>query len=86
MIGQVGPRTSTENTDSPWSVGCETLDQDYAVYRNDRDWLGRFGAKHVRLQAGWAKCEQVPGRYDFAWLDEIVNDALAQGVRPWLEL
>jgi hypothetical protein len=38
------------------------------------------------LQCGWAKCEQKPGVYDFAWLDEVVNDALAQGVQPWLEV
>jgi hypothetical protein len=40
----------------------------------------------VRLQSGWARCEQHPGSYDFAWLDAIVDDARAQGVQPWLEL
>jgi GH35 family endo-1,4-beta-xylanase len=86
LIGQLEPKTSQEIAASAWSIGCETLDRDYAVYEHYRAWLGRLGAKHVRLQAGWAKCERTPGKYDFSWLDAIVNDAIAQGVQPWLEL
>jgi hypothetical protein len=83
--GQIKPRTANDIAASDWSIGGETLDRDYADYAKYRDYLGPLGAKHLRLQAGWAKCEKKPGIYDFAWLDAIVDDARAQGVQPWLQ-
>ncbi len=85
LLGRIRPRSAQEITSSSWSIGGETLDRDYAVYENYRDHLGPLGAKGIRLQAGWAKCEKAPGVYDWDWLDRIVDDALAQGVQPWLE-
>jgi hypothetical protein len=61
------------------------MDRDYTVYDYWREYLGPLGAKAVRLQAGWAKCEREPGQYDFAWLDAIIDDVLVQGVHPWLQ-
>ena len=84
-LGRIAPRSAAQIASSPWSIGGETLDRDYAVYANYRKFLGPLGAKHLRLQAGWAKCERTAGVYDWAWLDEVVNDARAQGVQPWLE-
>lgn len=86
LIGKIKPRSSHEIVSSSWSIGSETLDREFAVYANYKKFLGPLGAKGMRLQAGWAKCEKVPGVYDWAWLDEPVNDALAQGVQPWLQL
>ncbi|WP_231590586.1 hypothetical protein [Hymenobacter terrenus] len=37
------------------------------------------------MQAGWDKTEKIKGRYDFAWLDAIINDA-TRGLQPWLQL
>jgi len=71
---------------SRWSIGGETLDRGYADYWSYRDHLGPLGVKRIRLQAGWATCEQQPGVYEFDWLERIVDDALGQGVQPWLEL
>jgi GH35 family endo-1,4-beta-xylanase len=85
VIAKIRPRAAKEIASSTWSVGGETLDRDYAVYGNYKAHLGPLGAKRIRVQAGWAKCERTPGVYDFAWLDEVVNDARAQGVQPWLE-
>ncbi|HEY3417610.1 MAG TPA: hypothetical protein VGM23_12065, partial [Armatimonadota bacterium] len=45
-----------------------------------------LGVKWARVQTGWAKTEQQPGVYDFAWLDAIVNGLLARGVTPWLSI
>lgn len=84
-IGKLVVRHAREITSSTWSVGGETMDRDFAIYNNYKEYLGPLGAKAIRLQAGWAKCEKVAGQYDWAWLDEIIDDALAQGVRPWLE-
>lgn len=85
LRGKVTPRSAAEIKSSSWSIGSETLDRDFAVYENYKKYLGPLGAKSVRLQAGWAKCEKKPGVYNFEWLDVVVNDALVQGVQPWLE-
>ncbi|MBI4626282.1 MAG: hypothetical protein HY736_24065 [Verrucomicrobia bacterium] len=86
ILGKIAPRSAKEIASSPWwSIGGETIDRDFTVYAHYRKYLGPLGAKGIRLQAGWAKCEKVKGVYSWAWLDAIVNDAVAQGVRPWLE-
>ncbi|MCX7010197.1 MAG: hypothetical protein NTY53_23655 [Kiritimatiellaeota bacterium] len=85
LLGNIKSRSAKEITASSWSIGGETLDRDFAVYANYKKFLGPLGAKHIRLQAGWAKCEKKPDVYDWAWLDEIVKDAFAQGVQPWLQ-
>jgi len=85
VLGQVTPRAAKDVGSSPWSIGAETIDRDFTVYENFKKYLGPLGAKGVRLQAGWAKCEKVKGVYSWEWLDVIVNDAVAQGTRPWLE-
>lgn len=85
VLGKVTPRAAKEIASSPWSIGAETIDRDFTVYANFKKYLGPLGAKGVRLQAGWAKCEKTKGVYSWDWLDAIVNDAVAQGLRPWLE-
>jgi hypothetical protein len=85
VIGKVKPRHARDITSSPWSIGGETIDRDFTVYENYKRYLGPLGAKGIRLQAGWAKCEKQKGVYSWEWLDAIVDDAVAQGVRPWLE-
>jgi len=84
-IGKLTTRHARDIKSSTWSVGGETLDRDFAIYANYKQYLGPIGAKGIRFQAGWAKCEKQPGVYDWAWLDECINDALAQGVQPWVE-
>jgi hypothetical protein len=86
VLGKITPRSAKEIKSSPWSIGGETIDRDFTVYASYKKYLGPLGAKAIRLQAGWAKCEKKPGVYDFAWLDTIIDDARAQGVQPWVEL
>lgn len=85
-IGRMQTRSSSEIAKSTWSIGGETLDRGYADFSSYRKYLGQLGAKRIRLQGGWAKCEKEKGVYDFRWLDDIVNDVVAQGVNPWVEL
>lgn len=85
-VGRLKPRHAKEIAASTWSIGGETLDRDYTDYQSYKPYLGPLGAKRIRLQGGWAKCEKVKGRYDFAWLDAVIPDAAAQGVSPWVEL
>ncbi len=86
LVGKIAPRAASQIKSSPWSVGGETLDRDFAVFAHYKDYLGPLGAKGLRVQTGWAKTERQPGQYQWQWLDEVVDGALAQGVRPWLEL
>ncbi len=82
----VATRDAADVPGSSFSVGGETLDRDFADYDAYRDYLGPLGATSIRLQAGWAKTEQTPGTYDWAWLDHIVDDVVSQGVRPWINV
>ncbi|WP_373524578.1 hypothetical protein, partial [Aquiflexum sp.] len=84
-LGMMKTSTAKEIKTSRWSIGGETLDRDYADYHAYKEYLGPLGAKRIRLQAGWAKCEQQKGIYDFEWLDKIIDDALSQGVQPWVQ-
>lgn len=83
-IGTLVPRLSDGTGNSWWSVGCETLDRDYAVFANFKQYVGETGVGYARLQSGWAKTEQEKGKYEFEWLDEHVNGLLEQGVKPWI--
>ncbi len=84
LLGTVKPRHAREIAASNWSVGAETMDRDYTVYKNWREYLGPLGAKHARVQSGWAKTEKTKGKYDWAWMDEIIPDMVQQGVKPWM--
>lgn len=85
QIGSIQPRSASQISGSNWSIGAETLDRDFANYDAYKSYLGPLGAKQIRLQGGWAKTEQTPGVYNWAWLDTIVNDAVAQGLQPWIQ-
>ena len=84
FVGYINPHSSSLNEASWWSVGCETLDRDFANFENYKPYLGQTGVGYARLQSGWEKCEQKKGKYDFAWLDSIVDGVLEQGVHPWM--
>ena len=83
-IGTLKTRTAKEIRSSRWSVGCETLDRDYADWDQYKRFLGDLGAKRGRLFSGWAKTEQEKGVYDFSWLDPQVREMTAMGVKPWI--
>ncbi|MEM6822535.1 MAG: hypothetical protein AAF558_11410 [Verrucomicrobiota bacterium] len=86
-IGSLPTKPSSEIKSSPWSIGCETLDRDYVDFSHSGKHLGDLGAKSVRLQAGWAKCEPDPGNeYKWDWLDEIIDTAHSYSISPWLQL
>ena len=84
QIGWLATKSSSEIHSSPWSLGCETLDRDYADFSVYKNYVGELGVKHARLQSGWAKCEKEKGVYDFAWLDRHVYGLTEQGVEPWI--
>ena len=84
-IGTLRPRGVAEIRSSNWRLGCETLDRDYINFDEYREHVAPLGIKIARLQGGWAKCEKEKGKYDFAWLDHIVDSLRAEGVAVALE-
>ncbi len=84
-LGKIQPRSANEIVANNWSIGAETMDRDLIDFNSWKDHLGPLGAKQVRLQSGWAKCEPERGVYHFEWLDEIIDHVLAEGVEPWLQ-
>lgn len=84
QTGWLVTRHSKDIKSSSWSVGCETLDRDYADFSIYKDYVGELGVKHARLQSGWAKCEREKGKYNFAWLDSCVYGLTEQAVEPWI--
>ncbi len=83
-IGQLQTRTTHEIESSNWSVGGETMDRDYTIYKNWSPYLEDLGIKKVRLQGGWAKCEKEKGIYSWGWLDEPIFDLPKKGITPWV--
>ena len=84
-IGTLKPKGLAQLETSMWSLGCETLDRDLADWDAYKGYLEPLGIRRIRLQGGWARTEKVKGVYDFAWLDQIVDDALARGLKVCLE-
>ena len=85
-LGQLDTRTTQEIATSDLWIGGEVLDRDYADYHSYKHYLDSLGAKKIRLQSGWAKTEKKQGVYDFAWLDEVVDDAISRGIQPWIQI
>ena len=83
-IGRLRTRTSSEIKGSSWSVGCETMDRDYAEWDSYKGLLPLLGVKHARFFSGWAKTEQEKGKYDFTWLDPQIRECAAMSIRPWV--
>jgi polysaccharide biosynthesis protein PslG len=86
VIGKIAPKTSKQIAASPLGVGFETLDR--RLFDPERTYgpLGKLGVKWARIQSGWCRCETTKGKYDFAWLDKIVNRLFDIGIQPWMDL
>lgn len=85
-LGKLAARSSKVISASPLSVGFETLDR--KMFQPERAYprLAQLGVKWARVQTGWARCEPEKGRYDFAWLDAVVDQLLEIGIQPWFNL
>lgn len=83
-LGKLKNRKTLDIESSRLGIGFECLDRD--MWDAEQAWpvLEDLGVKWARVQTGWAVTEKVAGKYDFAWLDEIVDKLLAKGVEPWL--
>lgn len=82
--GWLETRAAKDIKSDMWSVGCETLDRDYADWDQMKRFLPELGVTRARFFSGWAKTEQEKGVYDFAWLDRQLRECAAMGVKPWV--
>ena len=86
LVGTLKPKPVGEISTSRWTVDCAGMDREHVDWRSIREYAAPLGIARMRQQAGWARCEKDPGRYDFAWLDQAVFDAKRMGISTWLEL
>ena len=86
LLGKVKPRPGKAIAASPLGIGFETLDRKLFLPERTYERLADLGVKWARVQTGWCRCETQKGRYDFAWLDAIVDALRGIGVLPWFNL
>ncbi|MBM3334130.1 beta-galactosidase [Candidatus Sumerlaeota bacterium] len=86
VLGKLKPRSSLSVQSSRLSIGFETLDRRMFEPEKTYPHLADLGVKWARAQTGWARCEQKPGVYDFAWLDSVVDSLRRIGIQPWFNL
>lgn len=82
--GRLIPRHSRDVCKSRIGIGFEKLDRDVFDPEKAYDKVAELGVKWVRLQSGWARTEKEKGKYDFGWLDSIVDNLISRGLVPWM--
>jgi polysaccharide biosynthesis protein PslG len=85
-VGRLLPRHSKAIEASPLSIGLETLDRRLFDPTRTYEHLGKLGVKWARVQTGWSRCETAKGKYDFRWLDAIVDALRNEGIQAWFNL
>ena len=85
-IGQVKPKKSIDIQKSRIGIGFEKLDRYAFDPEKAYPYMAQTGVKWARIQSGWMRTEQEKGVYDFAWIDDIVNNLIAIGIEPWINL
>lgn len=83
-IGKIKQKHSSEIKTSKIGIGFEKLDRDVFDPEKAYDKVADIGVKWVRIQSGWAKTEKQKGVYNFSWLDNIVENLLSRGMKPWI--
>jgi hypothetical protein len=84
-LGTLTPRSVKDIEDSAWTLGCETIERGYADFWQYAQYLVPLGIKTIRIQAGWARCEPEVGKFDFDWLDKVIDFACEQNLNVLLE-
>ena len=85
-IGTLPLRSAAQVGPSRIGIGFEKLDRKVFEPEKAYDLVAASGVHYVRLQSGWQRTETEKGKYDFAWLDDIVDQIIARGMEPWIDL
>lgn len=82
--GRLEYKSSKDIAFSRLGIGFEKLDRGVFDPNKAYDKVASIGVKRIRIQSGWMRTEKAEGVYDFAWLDEIVDNLLARKLQPWI--
>lgn len=82
--GQIIPKHAKQVHRSKIGLGFEKLDRGVFDPEKAYDQVAELGVKWVRIQSGWARTEKERGIYDFAWMDSIIENLIARGLKPWV--
>ena len=85
-LARMPVRKSLDIKASSLSVGVEVLDRRGFEPEKTYPYLEKLGVKWARCQTGWGRCETRRGRYNFSWLDELVDALLNIGIQPWFNV
>lgn len=83
-VGEIRAKNAKEIVSSKLGLGFEKLDRDAFDPEKCYDRVAELGVKWIRIQSGWAKTEKERGVYDFSWLDQVVDNLITRGLKPWL--
>ena len=84
--GQLQTASAAQTGPSRLGIGFEKLDRRAFEPEKAYDLVADLGVHYVRIQSGWQRTETARGVYDFAWLDAIVDELVARGMEPWIDL
>lgn len=85
-IGNIKPKSPKDIKFSRLGIGFEKLDRRVFDPLKAYDKLAKIGVKWVRIQSGWERTENEKGKYDFLWLDSIVDRLISDGMTPWINV
>ncbi len=83
-VSEIAPVHASDIEKSRIGIGFEKLDRNVFDPKKAYDPVAAIGVKWVRIQSGWQRTEKEKGVYDFAWLDEIVDNLIVRGLKPWM--
>lgn len=86
QIGTLQAVPSSRIERSGVSIGFECLDRFIFDPERCYDKLSETGVKWARCQTGWCRCETEKGKYDFQWLDDVVDNLRRRGIQPWFNV
>lgn len=84
QIGKIIAKNSKEIKNSKIGLGFEKLDRAVFDPQKAYDPVAAAGIKWARIQSGWQRTEREKGVYNFAWLDDIIENLMKRGIQPWI--
>ena len=85
FIGTLRPRDAAEVGDAGWVICPGCFERGFSLWEEQRDYIRPLGVKFLRVQVSWAKTEREKGKFDFTWLDELVDYCGRNGINPIFE-
>jgi len=85
-VGNLKKKHSKDIKNSKIGIGFEKLDRNVFDPEKAYDRVSELGVKWVRILSGWQRTEIEKGVYDYEWIDKIVDNLIARGLKPWMSL